>query len=416
MTEQMRNLLQQKKSLITQGEECQKAKDYAGLKTVNESLQNLKDQIETLAKFEEEKKEQTVDGVQTSTITASKSNNMPFNSLGEQLKAVADFRKNGNFDNRLKVVNTLMGQNETNSSDGGFAIQSDFAGAIFDTIKETSEIISRASVCEVSSPSNSAHWYMPKEGNDGSFGVKMHWASEGATAASSKIGLVETKLDLEKMMGFAYASDEMLQDSVLMNSLFTQAFIASADDLLCNAVISGDGIGKPLGILKSKALISIKKEDEQKEIIVPKNIAKMFALMPSKMRKNAVWLMHPDVAAKLPFMNFDIGQGGVPVFLPPTGFAGAPLSTLYNMPIIEDDNCSAVGKEGDIILADLKQYMLLKKGTIKQDVSMHVEFLTDQMCFRYVMRVNGAPLRNSTYTLKNSNEKRSPFVTLASRK
>lgn len=415
MTEQMQNLLQQKQILVAQGEECQKAKDYARLKTVNESLKAINEQIEALTAFEMERLKPTGNEITISSISESTSKKMPFNSFGEQLKAIADFRKNGTFDNRLKVVNELMGQNETNGGDGGFAVQSDFAGAIFDTIKEKSEIISHVSVCEVSSPSNSAHWLMPKEGNDGSFGVKMHWAAEGATPASSKIGLIETRLDLEKMMGFAYASEEMLQDSTLMNSLFTPAFISSADDLLSEAIISGDGVGKPLGILKSKALVSIKKETDQSDKIVPKNIAKMFSSMPSKMRKNAVWLMHPDLATELPFMKFDIGQGGVPVYLPPTGFADSPLSTLYRIPIIEDDNCSSIGKQGDIILADLKKYMLLKKGTVKQDVSVHVEFLTDQLCFRYILRVNGAPLINKPFKLKNSNQERSPFVTLGDR-
>lgn len=415
MTEEMQNLLRQKQELISQGEECKKTKDFAKLKTINDSLKTLNEQIETLTNFENEQKTAVGNEITVTSISASSTKRMPFNSFGEQLKAVADFRKNGNFDNRLKAVNELMGQNETNGGDGGFAIQSDFAGAIFDTIKNSSEIISRVSVCEVSSSSNSAHWFMPKDGSDGSFGVKMHWAAEGATAASSKIGLVESRLDLEKMMGFAYASDEMLQDSALMNSLFTPAFTNSADDLLCNAIISGDGVRKPLGILKSKAMVSIKKESEQTDKLVPKNITKMFAAMPSKMRKSAVWLMHPDLAAELPFMSFDIGQGGVPVFLPPTAFAASPLSTLYGMPIIEDDNCLGIGKQGDIILADLKQYMLLKKGTVKQDVSMHVEFLTDQMCFRYVLRVNGAPLINKPFKLKNSEQERSPFVTLANR-
>lgn len=415
MTEQMQELLQQKQRLISQGEECQKTKDFAGLKTVNESIKNLNHQIDTLAEFETVQKKETSNDVHVTNITASESKKMPFNSLGEQLKAVAEFRKNGNFDNRLKVVNSLMGQNETNGGDGGFAIQSDFAGAIFDAIREESDIISRVNIFEVSSPSNSARWYMPKNGNDGSFGVKMHWAAEGTTAASSKIGLIETRLDLEKMMGFAYASDEMLQDSALINSLFTPAFTASANELLTDAIISGDGVGKPLGILKSKCLLSVAKEQGQSEKIIAENIARIYASMPSKLRKNAVWLVHPDLAEKLPFMEFKIGQGGVPVFLPTTGLAASPLSTLYGLPIIEDDNCAALGSQGDIILADLKQYMLLKKGTIKQDVSMHVEFLTDQMCFRYVMRVNGAPLRNEPFVLKNSNQKRSPFVTLASR-
>ena len=68
------------------------------------------------------------------------------------------------------------------------------------------------------------------------------------------------------------------------------------------------------------------------------------------------------------------------------------------------------------MLIDPFQYILLSKGTIKQDWSMHVEFLTDQMCFRVVFRCNGTPKVNSPLTIKNSTKTRSPFVALADRK
>lgn len=46
---------------------------------------------------------------------------------------------------------------------------------------------------------------------------------------------------------------------------------------------------------------------------------------------------------------------------------------------------------------------------------MHVEFLTDQMCFRMVLRCNGMPKVTAPITLKNSTRTRSPYVTLAAR-
>lgn len=60
--------------------------------------------------------------------------------------------------------------------------------------------------------------------------------------------------------------------------------------------------------------------------------------------------------------------------------------------------------------------ILLTKGTVKQDWSIHVEFLTDQNCFRVVYRCNGAPKVNKPLTIKNSSKTRSPFVALADRK
>ena len=72
-------------------------------------------------------------------------------------------------------------------------------------------------------------------------------------------------------------------------------------------------------------------------------------------------------------------------------------------------------QSGDIMLIDPWYYILLSKGTAKQDWSMHVEFLTDQMCFRVVFRCNGKPKIEAPLTIKNSTKTRSPFVALAAR-
>ena len=56
------------------------------------------------------------------------------------------------------------------------------------------------------------------------------------------------------------------------------------------------------------------------------------------------------------------------------------------------------------MLVDPMQYILLSKGTAKQDWSIHVEFLTDQNCFRMVFRCNGAPKVNKPLKIKNSSK------------
>lgn len=422
MTKKMQDLLNKREKLVSDGEKFAEENKLKELEDINNQIANLDTEIQVLKNFEEAAKknhgEPSDNGLPIITSVDKDKEVKPFKSLGEQLKAIANWRQNNQFDNRLKVVNEAQGNSSLTGPDGGYAIQSDFAGMILDTAIENSEILRRCSTYNVSSQSNSAKWLKPKDNNSSSIfgGIKMNWAGEAATAEASKAEFVETKLDLEKMMGFAYATEELLQDTAFMTSLFGRAFTIGADQLLTEGVVNGDGVGKPLGILKSKAIVSVDKENNQAaKSIVAKNIAKMYSLMLQKNKKNAVWILHPDVAAELPFMTMPIGTGGVSVYLPATGLAGNQYDTLFGKPIIEDDNCQALGSKGDIVFADLSQYMLLKKGTIKQDVSIHVEFLTAQSCFRYIMRCNGAPMINEPYTIKNSSQKRSPFITLANR-
>jgi HK97 family phage major capsid protein len=91
------------------------------------------------------------------------------------------------------------------------------------------------------------------------------------------------------------------------------------------------------------------------------------------------------------------------------------LSTLKGRPIIETDHCAALGDKGDIIFADLSDYMLITKGGVIADTSMHVQFLAAENCYRFIFRANGMPKKNSALTIKNSSNTRSSFVTLAAR-
>lgn len=340
----------------------------------------------------------------------------PFHSLGEQLQAVVNAAKTHTADKRLiQVNNAVMGANEGTNADGGFAIQEDFAGSILETAVTTGDILSRVDTYTVGANSNAARWLMVNETDVTASvfgGVQMYWASEGATVTASRPKFKELKLDLEKMMGFAYATDELLQDAAFMTGFFGTAFTVATNRLLEDGIIAGDGSGKLTGILKSGALIAVDAETGQSAgTLNAQNILKMWSRALVSSRKNMVWLMHPDLEDQLPQLML----GDKPIWMPEGGISGAQYQTILGRPVLFNDNCQAIGTKGDVLLADLKQYMLLKKGTAKQDWSMHVEFLTDQQCFRVVLRCNGMPKVTAPVTLKNSTRTRSPYVTLAAR-
>lgn len=340
----------------------------------------------------------------------------PFRSLGEQLQAVVNAAKTHVVDKRLlQVNNAVQGANEGTGADGGFAVQEDFAGSILETAVSTGDILSRVDSYTVGANSNAARWLMVDETDVSASvfgGVQMYWAAEGATVAASRPKFKELKLDLEKMMGFAYATDELLQDAAFMTGFFGSAFTVAANRLLEDAIISGDGSGKPTGILNSGALVAVDAEAGQAAgTLNARNILKMWSRALVSGRRNMVWLMHPDLEDQLPQLML----GDKPIWMPEGGISGAQYQTILGRPVLFNDNCRAMGTKGDVLLADLKQYMLLKKGTAKQDWSMHVEFLTDQMCFRMVLRCNGTPKVTAPITLKNSDRTRSPFVTLGAR-
>lgn len=341
----------------------------------------------------------------------------PFHSLGEQMRAVMLAAK-GTPDNRLSVVNEAQGINTGSGTDGAFAIQEDFAGVILETAATSGDILSRVDSYTSGAASNSVR-FMSCDETDVSEsvygGVQAYWASEAATVNASKPKFFETKIDLDKLMAFIYITDEAMEDMPFMSGLMNNAMALAANRLLEGSVVDGDGVGKPLGILNAPNLVAVPKESSQTDKLTFKNIARMYGRILPRCKTNAVWLMHPDLAEELPFLNLPIGTGGVPVYLPPTGAAATPYATLYGKPIIETDHMAAIGQKGDIGLFDLKEYMLLRKGTVKQDMSIHVEFLTAQNCFRLQLRAGGAPKGKSAVKLKHSSVLRSPFVVLEAR-
>ena len=110
-----------------------------------------------------------------------------------------------------------------------------------------------------------------------------------------------------------------------------------------------------------------------------------------------------------------IGTGGVPVYLPPGGLSGSPYGTLLGRPVMPIEFCETLGTEGDIVLADPSQYVMIDKGDIQYATSIHVAFLTDEQAFRFIYRVDGQPVDNKPITPFKGNANQSTFVTLATR-
>mgnify|MGYP004688522587 CR=1 FL=1 len=386
--------------------------------TFGKELSDLQKEIQAKAETIEQVAAMAAISAEEAKGNSKQTADRPFANLGEQLTAIKNAaRPGGSVDERLlRVNNDVKGASAGTDTDGGYAIQEDFAKDILESAATTGQILSRVTTYTVSSNANSMRFMTPDESDlsTGAVfgGVQMHWAAEGGTAASSKPKFKETKIDLEKMMGFAYATEELLQDAAFMSTYFGHCFKVASERLLEGAIISGTGSGQPLGILNSDATIAVAKESNQAAATInTQNILGMWQRGLTRNRRSMIWLAHPD--CEMQFQQLTLN--GDSIWMPEGGLADAPYQRILGRPVIYDDNCSALGSKGDVNLVDLSRYILVKKGGAKQNWSMHVEFLTDQMCFRMVLRVNGAPDTNKTFKLKNTTLTRSPFVTLADR-
>lgn len=428
--EKITELRVQKKGLADQAEALVRDGRFDELDAVTDQMEGINRSIQALERSLEASRgaAEPVDGYDGLLHSAAENKKAgsrqdgahPFASLGDQLQAIMNVAKSHTADRRLtQVNNAALGANEGVNPDGGFILQEDFAGVILDTAVQRSALLNRLDRYTCSSPANSMRWVSVDETDISASvfgGVQMYWTSEANTVAASKPQFREMKMDLEKMMGIAYATDEMLTDAPFMSGFFGTAFAMAAERLLVGSVIAGDGEGKPKGLLMSKALITVDAEPDQGVgTFLGANAIRMQARALPKGRERLVWLMHPDVEEQLPYLSIRSGEAEKFLWNPEGGLGNFDTQRVLNKPVLFEDSCSALGTKGDINLIDPYQYILLTKGTAKQDWSIHVEFLTDQSCFRMVFRCNGAPKVETPLTIKNSAKTRSPFITLAAR-
>jgi HK97 family phage major capsid protein len=344
----------------------------------------------------------------------------PWNNFGEQLVAVANAtRTNEAPDSRL--FNAADGMNTKVGADGGFAIHPTFVDSMMGAASAASELYSRVTKIPISGSSNSVSIPAVDERSraDGSRfgGIQMHWASEGSTVDKSKTKLRNVDIKLEKLMGFVQMTEELLQDSAATNAWVQRAFPAELAYQLDEAIFNGSGIGKPLGIRNSAALIEVAKESAQTNgTIVFENVVKMYTRMPKRLRGSAVWFVTEEAEQQLMFMKMEVGTGGVPVYLPAGSVAGTPFATLFGRPVIALEQAAELGYVGDIVFADMTDYVAIEKGGLNVANSMHVEFLTDQEVFRFTKRFNGTPYTNVALASKaKAAFTTSPYVALAAR-
>lgn len=275
-----------------------------------------------------------------------------FASLGDQLDAIRRASTPGmSHDRRLDGVKAVSGMSETVPEDGGYLVQTDFASELLRLTHETGLLTSRVRRIPVGANANGLTINAVKETSRATGsrwgGVQVYWREEAGTVTAKQPEFRRMKLNLHSLMGLCYATDEVLADATALGAVIQQAFSEEFGFVLDDAIIRGSGVGQPLGILTSPATVAVAKETGQvADTVVWENIVKMWSRLWSRSRNNAAWFIHQDVLPQLATMAMAVGVGGVPVYLPATGAAGQPYSTLFGRPVIEIEQADTVGDLG----------------------------------------------------------------------
>lgn len=343
-----------------------------------------------------------------------------------EFKSFNDFVQSGfnhagqqRFDDRVhRHYQAVQGMSEGAGADGGYTVMPEFASGIIDRVygnnlwsrtdnyTVTGNNLTFLANAETSRATGSRHG-----------GLRGYWLAEGATLTKSKPTFREVTLKLVKLGVLVYLTNELMEDGG--SALPTYVRRKAGEEfnfMLGDSLFNGTGVGQPLGVLNCPSLVSVAKEAGQAATTLEmENINKMYARFFMPNYSNAYWYGNQDILPELDTMTIGVGTGGQPVYMPPGGLSQAPYGALKSRPLEYTEFNATLGTQGDIILADLGQMLSISKGGVAQAVSMHVEFLTDQLALRFIIRVNAGPWETTAITPFKGSNTQSSFITLDTR-
>jgi len=285
------------------------------------------------------------------------------------------------------------GMATVSGEDGGFLMNPEIAPTI-ETLFVNNDLASRVDTI----PTQNTRYKWPRakdlNRNDGTRhgGVQHNWIDEADPAAESRPKLAFTEIEMRKLAIFVFMTTEIMNDTPFAVEQFVRNAVREEINFaLSRAIMWGTGTNEPYGFGNSGAVVQQNKAVAQvASTLVAANVLEMSSRMWRNSAGSAIWLHHQSVIPQIGSMA--ISSFPVTVNLQNGGLAGPVTSTLLNRPLVESELCAPLGSVGDIWYVDPKQYKAITQSLVREDISMHVEFLTDQQCLRFIVRFGGAPL------------------------
>jgi HK97 family phage major capsid protein len=329
-----------------------------------------------------------------------------------EIKSLGDFCiaiKNNNT-KRLKSV--YKAQVEKTGVDGGYLVPEEFLPQIYQVMKEESGIMQRVTMQAVNSPTGQYpaldQYITPTAGigqsafNAGMDGVAR---AEGGSYTETDMDFTMIKWDVsDAVSGIVKVSRELSQDAPIIESLLTNMISQVQRTKTEYFILRGTGVNQPLGILNSAAKIDITPGTDGS--FTYGDALNMLSRFKSVGGQPA-WLMHPSVFPDVGNMESSAGGG---VFQ--ANYGASLGNVLLGYPVLFSEHLPQANNSGDVILADLRGYVLFNLGGVYVDFSEHAFFSTGYNAWRFGHRLDGKPQIKEPITLADPQGSYtvSPFV------
>jgi hypothetical protein len=352
---------------------------------------------------------------------------------GHEFKGSADFfqaiarQGDGRWQNYCRDIKAASGMSEFADPDGAsmvpLAVREEIWRAALDI---RSLPLAWASAQGTRANGYSLLAYPTKDATSGRFGFKTSILAEGEQAASpQKIGLRKVSHKLLRRQLYIRATEELIEDSAMANRIAPAIAETFAHDISVD-ILNGTGVGRPLGIAKSGAAITVTATSASGTIDAAAILKAWSSLSPDS-RNRCVWFADPQVEETW-YSGSTVFSDVLRLmrFAEPGEAENGPNATLLGRPFFASEAVVEAGLS--LVLADMSAYQLVFKvpGPADKPVlgetppifplgvdhvpSAHIYFDTFEYALKYRLRHDGRPLFDAPRTLADGSTIVSPFV------
>jgi HK97 family phage major capsid protein len=303
---------------------------------------------------------------------------------------------------------------ESSGVTGGYIVPPDFYNQLLTVAAEESTFRQNAFVMPMASAALQFPYLdittVPTAGQSPFFGgVVANWTQEAQVRTETEPRFKMMELKAQELSGYSVSSNILIQDAAFglekfLYTIFGKA-VAWYEEF---AFLQGNGVGKPLGVLKAPAAIAVTRNTAGHFYFA--DLATMLSKLLPASYDRAHWYVSPTVVPDLIQLKDGADRA---IFLSiDMGAAQKPVWKLLNLPVHITEKTPALGTKGDVMLVDPSLYVIGDRMMLEVAASEHVNFLYNQMTWRFVQRVDGRPWLESYVTLQDATSTVSPFVVL----
>jgi HK97 family phage major capsid protein len=342
-----------------------------------------------------------------------------FSNIAEQCVAVKNWTVSSGqtVDPRLTRIKAT-GASEAVPSEGGFLLEPTLVGDFLTPLHEEGPFTRNCRKLPVGNNSNYGWINGVDETSraDASRwgGILGYRLAEGGTKTPTKPKFRRINWELKKYAVLVYGTDELLADAAQFSAVVRQGCSEELMFMANDDILNGLGVGGPLGILNSGALITADAETAQATAtFVYENIPAMWQRLHPRYRANSAWYINSEVEPELDELYLAAGTAGLaPRYV---NYGSDGVMTIKGRPVYVTEFNAALGTAGDVLLADMREYLFWEKQGIQSAQSIHVQFVTDETVFRFVYRCDGQPALAAPLTPYKGTATQGPFVVMATR-